>query len=390
MNQGQTVLAQLTKFISKYQFSLCVQRYKGDYKMRSFSCWEQFLALSFAQLTYRESLRDIEACLFAFRNRLHHCGIQTKISRSTLSDANERRNWRIYADFATILISEARILYDKENPFRLELDSLIYAFDSSTIDLCLSLFPWAKFKSTKGGVKMHTLLDLNGSIPAWINITVAARHDMNMMDIIPMEIGAYYIMDKGYYDFERLYRMHTFGAYFVTRAKKNTLFKRLKGRKVDKTLGLICDQTVVLGFGKTFDKYPTHIRRIVYRDQATGKRFVFITNNFNLEPITIASLYKERWKIELFFKWIKQHLRIKAFYGTSQNAVFTQIWIAIAIYVLIAIIKKKLKTEKTLYAILQVLSISLFEKITLNQLLNEIDEKEFIDPNCKQLTIFDL
>jgi hypothetical protein len=390
MNTGSTIFAQIFKFVDRYQFSLCVARHNGDYKIRSFSCWEHFLTLSFAQLTYRESLRDIEACLSAVQPKLHNSGIQTKISRSTLADANENRSWRIYADFANVLIGRARELYCKDKHFNLDLDALVFAFDSSTIDLCLNLFPWAKFRKNKGGIKMHTLLDIKGSIPVWIAITDALCHDVNMMDALPLEPGAYYIMDRGYMDFERLYRFQSNGAFFVTRAKKNLQFRRLEGRKVDKGLGLICDQTIVLAQEKSFEGYPARLRRISYRDPATAKKFVFLTNNFQLDAIVIAQLYKERWKVELFFKWIKQHLRIKAFYGTSLNAVCTQIWVAVAIYVLIAIVRKELKTEKSLYAILQVLSISLFEKAPLYQILNEISEIKQSENFSKQLKMFDL
>lgn len=377
MNSSRTVLAQLFDFISKYDFDKNVNKYNGNYKSQVFSCWEQFVVMSFAQLTYRESLRDIEACLQAVSGKLYHCGIRSKVAKSTIAYWNETRDWRIYADFAQVLISEARELYAKENDFKLEIQGLVYAFDSTTIDLCLNLFPWAKFRKTKAAVKAHTLLDLRGNIPTWILITDGSVHDVNALDELIIEAGAFYIIDKGYVDYERLYRIHKSSAYFVTRTKTNSAFKRLYSAKVDKTKGVKCDQTVTLTGHYVKKDYPEKLRRIKYFDSETGKTFVFLTNNFVLDAELIAMLYKQRWQIELFFKWIKQHLRIKAFLGTSQNAVYPQIWIAVAIYVLIAIMKRKLNLEHSLYTILQILSITLFEKMPLKQafedheLLNE-------------------
>jgi len=388
MNPSRTILAQLFDFISKYKFDKKVKKYKGNYKSQTFSCWEQFVVMSFAQLTYRESLRDIEACLQAVSGKLYHCGIRSKVAKSTLAYWNETRDWRIYADFAQVLISEARGLYVTDNDFKLDLEGLVYAFDSTTIDLCLTLFPWAKFRKTKAAVKAHTLLDLRGNIPTWILITDGSVHDVNALDCLIVEAGAFYIMDKGYIDYERLYRIHKSSAFFVTRAKNNFTFKRLYSAKVDKTKGLKCDQTIILKGHSAKKDYPEKLRRIKYFDSETEKTFVFLTNNLVLEAELIAKLYKQRWQIELFFKWIKQHLRIKAFYGTTQNAVYTQIWIAVAMYVLIAIIKKKLKLEFSLYTILQILSIILFEKMPLNQAFENIELLNDNNYTPKQLKMF--
>lgn len=388
MNKGRTVLAQLFDFISKYEFDKSVNKYQGNYKSQTFSCWEQYVVMCFAQLTYRESLRDIEACLQVVSGKLYHCGIRSKVAKSTLAYWNETRDWRIYADFAHVLIAEARKLYRLENDFKLDIDGLVYAFDSTTIHLCLALFPWAKYRKTVGAVKVHTLLDLRGNIPTSIFITDGSVHDLNALDELIIENGAYYIMDRGYVDYVRLNRINKALAYFVTRVKTNFLFKRLDSVKVDKSKGVKCDQTIVLAGFYAIQNYPEKLRRIKYFDAQTKKTFIFLTNNFILEAEVIAKLYKERWKIELFFKWIKQHLRIKAFYGTTQNAVHTQIWIAVSVYVLIAIVKKKLKLEKSLYNILQILSVTLFEKIPIQQAFENIDLDKITNSDSNQLEIF--
>ena len=390
MNQGKTILSQLISFIPKYEFDKCVKRYKGNYKVQSFTCWEQFIVMSFAQFTYRESLRDIEACLGAVQRKLYHSGVKSKIAKSTLADANEKRDWRIYADFAQVLIKQARELYKEDNDFSVELDEMVYALDSTTIDLCLSLFPWAKFRVHKGAVKLHMLLDLRGSIPTFIEITDGLVHDVNVLDLLIIEAGSYYIMDKGYIDYARLYAMTQASAYFVTRAKANFAYRRLYSHRVDKQAGLRCDQTVVLTGHYASKDYPAKLRRVKYYDEETDNTLVFLTNNFNISALMVAQLYKERWKIELFFKWIKQHLRIKSFFGTTRNAVFTQIWIAICVYLVVAIMKKNMKLEQSLYIILQILSISIFEKTPIYQLFREFDhrKKEVINPN--QLNLFEL
>lgn len=369
MNIGKTVFAQLMSFLPTYEFNKCVEKYKGNHRVRNFTCKEHFYVMGFAQLTYRESLRDIESCLTAFSNKLYHSGIKQPVPKSTLAEANESRDWRIYADYAQVLIKEARHLYEKDNEFKLDVKNMVYALDSSTIDLCLSLFPWAKFRKNKGAVKMHTLLDLRGSIPTFVHLTDGLCHDVNVMEHIVVEPGAIYVMDKGYVDFFRFYTIiHEQRAFFVTRAKDNMAARRVYSRKVDKTTGLKYDQSIKLtGFYIKKD-YPDYLRRIKYRDAETGKVYVFLTNNLELPALTIAQLYKERWKIELFFKWIKQHLRIKAFYGTSRNAVYTQIWIAICMYLLVSIVKKKMKLEPPLYTLLQIFSLTLFEKMPINEL----------------------
>ncbi len=390
MNTGKTVFAQIMSFLSDYEFNKCVDKYKGNHRVRSFTCKEHFYVMGFAQLTYRESLRDIESCLTAFSSKLYHSGIKQPVSRSTLAEANENRDWRIYADFAQVLIREARRLYKQDNEFALDIDNMVYALDSSTIDLCLSLFPWAKFRKAKGAVKMHTLLDLRGSIPTFIHLTDGLCHDVNVLDHIVIEPGAIYVMDKGYVDYFRFYSLiHQQRGFFVTRAKDNMAARRVYSRKVDKTTGLIYDQSVKLtGFYIKKD-YPDYLRRIKYRDEETGKIYVFLTNNFELSALLIAQLYKERWKIELFFKWIKQHLRIKSFYGTSRNAVYCQIWIAICMYLLVAILKKRLKLEHSLYTLLQVFSLTLFEKVTINELFINAIYKPISSDNTNQLSIWD-
>jgi hypothetical protein len=387
MNTGQTIFAQVMKFLPLSDFRKCVKRYHGNYKVKSFTCLDQYLCLAFAQLTYRESLRDIEACLRAVQNKLYHMGIRGKISRSTLAYANETRNWRIYADFALTLIQTARSLYAHDN-FEVELEQIAYVLDSSIIDLCLSLFPWAKFRKNKGVVKLHTLLDLRGNIPSFIWITTGKISDVSILDKLVPEPGACYIMDRGYVDFARLYILHLHLAFFLIRAKSNFRFRRLYSRPVDKSTGFICDQTVVPTGVQAKKDYPEKLRRIKYFDYETQKRFVFLTNNFIIPAITIAKLYKCRWQVELFFKWIKQHLRIKAFYGTSENAVKTQIWIAISVYVLVAIIKKRLHLDLSLYTILQILSLTLFEKEHILQVLTECNYEKQKKPRYNQLFLF--
>jgi len=389
VNQGQTIFSQIMSYIPKNSFDSCVKKYRGNYKVQSFTCWEQFLAMSFAQLTYRESLRDIETCLRAMQNKLYHIGIRSKISRSTLAAANQNRDWRIYADFAYILIDQAKELY-RDDKFFKELDETVYALDSTTIDLCLSLFPWAKFRKTKGAIKIHTLLDLQNNIPSFISITDGSVHDVNILDDLITEIGAFYVLDKGYIDFERLYNLNNNSAYFVTRAKSNFQFKRIYSHQVDKSLGLICDQSILLkGFYPSKD-YPEKLRRIKYFDFQNNRRLVFLTNNFHLPAITIANLFKQRWQIELFFKWIKQNLKIKSFYGNTPNAVKTQVCIAISVYVLLAIIKKKLKIEHSLYTFLQLISISIFEKTPIISLFSDSSYINEIDYNSNQLSLFNL
>jgi hypothetical protein len=390
MNIGKTVFAQIMSFLPDYEFNKCVDKYKGNHRVRSFTCKEHFYVMGFAQLTYRESLRDIESCLTAFSSKLYHSGIKQPVSRSTLAEANENRDWRIYADFAQVLIREARRLYKQDNEFALDIDNMVYALDSSTIDLCLSLFPWAKFRKAKGAVKMHTLLDLRGSIPTFVHLTDGLCHDVKVLDHIVIEPGAIYVMDKGYVDYFRFYSLiHQQRGFFVTRAKDNMAARRVYSRKVDKTTGLKYDQSVKLtGFYIKKD-YPDYLRRIKYKDEEAGKVYVFLTNNFELSALLIAQLYKERWKIELFFKWIKQHLRIKSFYGTSRNAVYCQIWIAICMYLLVAILKKRLKLEHSLYTLLQVFSLTLFEKVTINKLFTNSIYKPISSDNTNQLSIWD-
>jgi len=391
MYTGKTVFSQVMDYLPMHEFRKCVDRYNGNYHTSSFSCLDQYLCMTFAQLTYRESLRDIEACLRSRKEKLYHLGIRGRVSRSTLAEANEKRDWRMYADFCQILISQARSLYADED-FGLELKETAYALDSTTIDLCLSLFPWASFRKHKAAVKMHTLLDLRGNIPSFIEITEGTLHDVNILDILIPEPGSFYIMDRGYLDFERLYVLSQLLAFFVTRAKKNNNFRRIYSHPVDRTDGLRCDQTIMLVTPKSLASYPEKLRRVKYFDADRKKQFVFLTNNFVLPALTIATLYKCRWQIELFFKWIKQHLRIKAFYGTSISAVKTQIWIAVSTYVLVAIIRKRLDLQMNLYTILQILSVTLFEKVPLDQLFANYDYKnlpELKEPLCKQLNLFE-
>lgn len=388
MYTGKTLFAQLMDFLPWTTFSRIVDRYEGDLRVRTLPCTEQFRVLAFAQLTYRESLRDIEACLSAQSAKLYHMGIRSPIRRSTLADANERRDWRIYAEFAQRLIAQARKLYAEED-LGLDLSNTVYALDSTTIDLCLSLFPWAPFRSTKAAVKMHTLLDLRGNIPSFIHVSDGKMHDVNALDLLIPEPAAIYVMDRGYLDFERLFALHDAGAFFVTRAKSNTDLRRIYSAPSDRAQGIICDQTVTLSGFYSQKHFPHRLRRIRFKDPETGKTLIFLTNLFGPPPTTICELYKARWQVELFFKWIKQHLRIKKFYGTSENAVKVQIWTAVSVYVLIAIIKKRLDLQPSLYTLLQVFSVTLFEKIPLN--------KDFLGANLlfeddmisNQLNLFD-
>lgn len=384
MNSGKTIFTQVMEFLPMPAFRKCVARYHGDHNVRSFTCLDQFLCMAFAQLTYRESLRDIETCLRAMRSKLYHMGIRGKVSRSTIADANEHRDWRIFAEFAQVLIAEAKVLYAGED-FGVEIESTVYALDSTTIDLCLALFPWARFRRTKAAVKLHTLLDLRGSIPEFIHITDGKYHDVNVLDVLIPTPGAFYVMDRGYIDFERLFRIHQAGAFFVTRGKRNLQCRRRYSHAVDKATGLRSDHTVFLTGPTSATSYPAPFRRVRYVDLETAKRFAFLTNNFTLPALTIARLYKARWRVELFFKWIKQHLRIKAFYGTSENAVKSQVWIAVSVYVLVAIIKKRLQVHASLYAILQVLSIAAFEKIPIFKALSEHEAELIQDDSEKQL-----
>ncbi len=382
MNRGRTVFSQLLDFLPLHEFRKCVHRYRGSYKVRRFSCLDQFLCMAFAQLTYRESLRDIETCLRTFQVKLYHVGIRARVSRSTLADANETRDWRIYRDFAQVLIGIARRLYAEED-FGLSLEETAYAFDSTTIDLCLTLFPWARFRKTKAAVKLHTLMDLRGNIPCFIAITHGKIHDVKLLDELVLEAGAFYILDRGYVDFARLYRFTQSLAFFLVRAKSNLDYARVNWRQVDQATGVRSDQTIRLKGPKTSQDYPDPLRRVRYFDRETKKHLIFLTNNFILPALIIAELYRCRWRVELFFKWIKQYLRIKAFYGTAENAVKTQIWIAVSIYVLVAILKKELKIERSLGEILQILSLTLFEKVPIYQVLAgfELQNQEIESPN---------
>ena len=388
MNLGQTVFAQLVEHLPSYEFQKCVARYRGDSHDRGFSCRDQYLAMAFAQLTYRESLRDIEACLRAMSGKLYHMGFRGRVARSTLADANEAHDWRIYADFAQVLIGIARPMYAAD-PIGVDLDQSLYALDSTTIDLCLSLFPWARFRKHKAAVKMHTLLDLHGNIPTFISVTNGKVHDVNILDEILPEAGAFYVMDRGYVDFERLYIFTLSAAFFVVRTKSNVLLQRRYSHPVDKSTGVRSDHTVILTAIDSAKAYPDALRRVSYLDVETGKRFQFLTNNFTLPAFTIAQIYKCRWQVELFFKWIKQHLRIKAFYGTSENAVKTQIWIAVSIYVLVAIVRKRLGLDVSLYQILQILSVTLFEKTPILRAVQEAASENNLGDPGNQLILFD-
>jgi hypothetical protein len=387
MNTGRTIFSQVMEFIPHKEFAYCVSKYHGERYVKSFSCMDQYLCMAFAQLAYRESLRDIECCLRAHQPKLWHMGLRARISRSTLAHANERRDWRIWADFARELIREARELYYEE-PFGVELDEAAYAFDSTTISLCLSLFPWARFRQTKAAVKAHTLLDLRGNIPCWIHVTTGEVHDVNVLDLLPVEPGAFYIFDRGYLDFARLFKLTQLSAFFITRIKHNTRYKRLYSDHVEKSVGLRCDQTVTLVNYYAHLNYPDNLRLIKYVDPKSAKRLSFLTNNFQLPALTVTQLYRCRWQVELFFRWIKQHLRIKAFFGTSENAVITQIWIAISIYVMVAIMRKRLNLDLNLYTILQILSVSLFEKKPILSALQPSLWKNLVAAPCNQLDLF--
>ena len=389
MAQEQTVFSQVLQFASYDDFYICVRRYNGNKGARRLSCWEQFLAMSFAQLTHRESLRDIEVCLTAHRKDLYRSGFRSLVKRSTLADANETRDWRIYADFAQSLIKQARPMY-ADSELGLDLDATVYALDATTIDLCLSLFPWASFRRAKGAVKLHTMIDIQTAIPVFIDVTHGKVHDVTALDHVVFQPGSYLVMDRGYIDFHRLYQIHQAMTYFVVRAKDNLQFRRQASCAVDKASGLRSDQTIVLTGPKTSTLYTAPLRRISYYSEEMDKRFVFLTNDFNLPPLTVAALYRKRWQIELFFKWIKQHLRIKRFFGTSPNAVKTQIWIAVAAYVLIAIIKKQLKLDHSLYTILQILSTTLFEKMPVQSVFQRYDDNANTVESSNQLILFEI
>jgi hypothetical protein len=388
MNAGKLVFAQVMGHLPLTTFRRCVARYRGERKVKSFSCLDQYLCMAFAQLTYRESLRDIEACLRAQRNKLYHMGFRSTVSRNTLANANMVRDWRIYADFAQSLIGVARRLYANDS-FGVDLKDTVYAIDSTTIDLCLSLFSWAPFRSTKAAIKLHTLMDLRGNIPSFIHISEGKLHDVNVLDLLIPEAGAFYVMDRGYIDFHRLHCLHKARSFFVIRAKSNLRTKRRYSRAVDRSTGLICDQTVVLTGFYSRQGYESPLRRIRFNDPESGKRLVILTNHFDLPALTITDLYRCRWQIELFFKWIKQHLRIKSFFGTSENAVKSQIWIAVSVYVLVAIMKKRLDLSVSLYQILQILSLTMFERIPLNQLLSQPNIDEFQISSSNQLNLFE-
>jgi hypothetical protein len=389
MYSDSLIFAQLMDFLPRHEFNKCVKRYQGNYRINNFSCRDQFICMAFAQLTYRESLRDVETCLRALQPKLYHAGFRSIVARNTLANANHRRDWRIYADFAQVLIAHARKLYLHDD-IGFEFDQTAYAFDSTTIDLCLSLFSWAKFRRRKGAVKLHTLIDLRGNIPCFIHFSTGKVHDVNALDHLPLEAGAFYMLDRGYVDYQRLYRFTVEMAFFVTRAKSNMKCKRRKMHRVDKSTGLRSDYRVMLTGTQAAEDYPVPLRRVAYYDLQRKKRLVFLTNNWTLPALTIAMLYKRRWQVELFFKWIKQHLRIKAFFGTTPNAVQTQIWIAVCVYVLVAIVRKELRLDCSMYQILQILSISLFEKIPIQQALtsNILQNTKDCCPN--QLKLFDL
>jgi hypothetical protein len=387
MNQGQTVFAQLMRMVSHDEFSRCVERYEGNRGVRRMSCWDQFLAMSFAQLTYRESLRDIEVCLEAQGRKLYHAGFRCAVKRSTLADANEWRDWRIYADLAQSLIALARPLY-ADTDLGLDLNATVYALDATTIDLCLALFPWAHFRRAKGAVKLHTLLDLQGAIPVFIHVSHGKMHDVRVLDLLSLEPGAFVVMDRAYIDFERLYRLHQGLSFFVVRGKSNLQFRRRYSHSIDPATGVRSDQTIVLTGQKSSSLYPDPLRRVSYYAADIDKRFVFLTNNFTIPAPTVAALYRYRWQVELFFKWIKQHLRIKRFYGTSANSVKTQVWIAVAVYVLVAIMRKRLNLPHPLYTILQVLSLTLFEKTPIPHVFSRIDDSLLMEVPSNQLELF--
>jgi len=387
MNSGRTVFAQLLDHLPSYEFQKCVTRYRGDYQQKTFSCWDQYLSMAFAQLTYRDSLRDIEACLRSMQGKLYHMGFRGKVARSTLADANESRDWRIYADFAQVLIGIARPLH-AHDPMGVDLEHSLYALDSTTIDLCLSLFPWARFRQHKAAVKMHTLLDLHGNIPTFIRVTDGKVHDVNILDEIIPEAGAFYVMDRGYVDFDRLYFFTLCSAFFVLRTKENVLLQRRYSHPVDHSTGVRSDHTVILTAIESVKVYPDALRRVSYLDTETNKRLKFLTNNFVLPAFTIAQIYKCRWQVELFFRWIKQHLRIKSFFGTSANAVRTQIWIAVSAHLLVAIVRKRLGLRASLYQILQILSVTLFEKVPILRALEVPSSQDDLLEDPKQLILF--
>ncbi|KAB2892292.1 MAG: IS4 family transposase [Desulfobulbaceae bacterium] len=388
MFSGKIIFSQIMEHLPLHVFHKCVERYQGNFKVKEFTCLDQYFCMAFAQLTYRESLRDIEACLQAQKNKLYHMGIRSSASRNNLANANKVRDWRIYADLAHSLIQTARKMYAGDG-FALELENTVYALDATTIDLCLSMFPWAKFRRNKGAIKLHTLLDLRGNIPTFIHISDGKLHEVNTLDILPLEAGAFYVMDRGYLDFTRLHTISTHSAFFVIRSKSNLKYRRIYSHQIDRTTGLICDQSIMLtGFYQS-KNYPNKLRRVKYYDVKTDKTLVFLTNNFSLPAITITELYRNRWQVELFFKWIKQNLRIKSFYGTSENAVKSQIWIAVSVYLLVAIMKKRMKIEASLYTILQVLSVTIFERVPLLQVLTKEEYITTPDGLRKQLHLFD-
>ena len=386
MSTGKLIFSQITEWVHPEQFRRCVNRYDGNHKISNFPCWDQFLAMVFAQVTYRESLADIEVCLRSRSDQLYRMGFRSTVAHSTLADANSSRDWRIYADLAQVLIARARRLYANE-PIAVDLEQTVYALDSTTIDLCLSLFPWARFRSTKAAVKLHTLLDLRGPIPTIISITEGKQADVRMLDELIPEPAAFYVMDRGYLDFERLYRFELAGAFFVTRSKSNTQFNRLESRLVDRSTGVKSDHIVRLSHEKSLAHYPERLRRVTYREPKEGKVLVFMTNNFDLPALTIAALYKGRWQVELFFKWIKQNLRIKHFFGTTDNAVKTQVWIAISVYVLVAIVRKELRLEMSLSQILQILSVNVFEQIPMTELVTKTESQNNHDSSHNQLML---
>jgi hypothetical protein len=386
MYAGKLVFAQVMECAPWHTFRRLVAKYRGDFNVRTFSCLDQFLSMAFAQITYRESLRDIEACLEAHATKAYHLGLRGNFTRSNLADANERCDWRLHCEFAQALIQIARRLYATE-PLGLELDNTVYALDSTTIDLCLTLFPWAPFRSTKAAIKLHTLLDLRGAIPSFIHISDGKWHDVNVLDLLIPEAGAFYVMDRGYLDFARLYALHQSGGFFVTRAKSNMNFRRLQSTPIDRSTGLICDQRIMLNNFYAAQDYPGQLRRVRYKDPQTQKSLVFLTNHFGIPALSVCALYKSRWQVELFFKWIKQHLRIKRFFGTSENAVKSQVWIAVATYVLVAIVRKRLKLELSLHTMLQVLSVTPFEKIPLFQLFSDIEDDSKMASEVNQLIL---
>jgi hypothetical protein len=389
MNSGKSLLSQVLLYIPKYQFDKLVIEFKANYRAREFSVWEQYVCMAFAQFTYRDSLRDIEGCLEAFNNKLYHCGIRSKVAKSTLAYWNNRTDWRLFSSYAQHLIYRAKKIYVDDNETLQELNLTVFAFDSTTIDLCLNLFPWAKFRKAKGAIKAHTLLDLNGNIPTWILLTNGSVHDVNALDYLPIESGAYYVMDRGYIDFKRLYTIAQHNGNWITRAKDNFSFIRMYSNICDRTTGLICDQVIKLEGHYASNNYPDKLRRIKYRDPTTNKTYVFITNCFTLDAIVICRLYKMRWHVELFFKWIKQNLKIKSFYGTSTNAVYSQIWIAVITYLIIAIIKKEIKSDFSMAKLLQIISVGCFEKIEINQAFKTNDIGLNLDNSSEQLNLFD-